>query len=503
MDRVHQRFLTHFVEQDVVGHMEADLDGAPLDLGRLRVAIAFADLAGYTRLTEEAGEEEAVDAVERFIEDVEVTLPEGARVIKTIGDEVMIVGSDAAALVDWAVGFQRLVADRRPLPRIGLHYGPTLYRDGDYYGREVNLAARVAARAAGGEVLVTRPGGRARRAPPRVRAHRRGAPEGLRPLRPSCSSRGPRATMADELLDACGPPACCPPGPASSCCSPAGATPSACSTSPSSWAARRARCTSTTACARRPTTTRRTAARCASASGSRSRCTARRGPRTPPATCRRGRATCATRAAAARPAAALVAVGHTASDQAETVLYRLAASPGRRALLGMRPRSGHLVRPLLTVTREETGAWCRARGLAWRDDATNASEEFARGRVRHGLLAALEAVDPRAAANVVRTAELLREEAEVLDVVVDTALAGRDRIALLYLADLPPALARLIVRRLAEAATGGLCARAPGAWTTSWRSGSDGALDVGDGARAVVSGGVLHFEATPPLPASS
>jgi adenylate cyclase len=157
MDRVHQRFLTHFVEQDVVGHMEADLDGAPLDLGRLRVAIAFADLAGYTRLTEEAGEEEAVDAVERFIEDVEVTLPEGSRVIKTIGDEVMIVGSDAAAVVDWAVGFQRIVADRRPLPRIGVHYGPTLYRDGDYYGREVNLAARVAARAAGGEVLVTRP----------------------------------------------------------------------------------------------------------------------------------------------------------------------------------------------------------------------------------------------------------------------------------------------------------------------------------------------------------
>ena len=157
MERVHQRFLTHFVEQDVVGHMEADLDGAPLDLGRLRVAVAFADLAGYTRLTEEAGEEEAVDAVERFIEDVEVTLPEGARVVKTIGDEVMIVGSDAAAVVDWAVGFQRLVADRRPLPRIGLHYGLTLYRDGDYYGREVNLAARVAARAAGGEVLVTRP----------------------------------------------------------------------------------------------------------------------------------------------------------------------------------------------------------------------------------------------------------------------------------------------------------------------------------------------------------
>jgi adenylate cyclase len=154
MERVHQRFLAHFIEQDVVGHMEADLDGT-LDLGRMRVAIAFADLAGYTRLTEEAGEEEAVDTVERFVEDVEVTLPDDARVVKTIGDEVMVVGSDPSGLVDWAVALQRMVADRRPLPRIGMHYGLTLYRDGDYYGREVNLAARVAARAAGGEVVVT------------------------------------------------------------------------------------------------------------------------------------------------------------------------------------------------------------------------------------------------------------------------------------------------------------------------------------------------------------
>jgi adenylate cyclase len=156
MDHVHQRFLSHFVEQDVIGHMEADLDEEQLDLGRLRVAIAFADLAGYTRLTEEAGEEQALDAVERFVEAVEHTLPDEARVIKTIGDEVMIVGSDPAALTDWAVGFQELYVER-PLPRIGIHYGQTLYRDGDYYGQAVNQASRVAARAAGGEVLVTRP----------------------------------------------------------------------------------------------------------------------------------------------------------------------------------------------------------------------------------------------------------------------------------------------------------------------------------------------------------
>jgi adenylate cyclase len=156
MDQVHQRYLRHFLEQDVVGHMESDLDDDELDLGRLRVAIAFADLAGYTRLTEEEGELEAVDAVERFVESVERTLPDDARVIKTIGDAVMIVGSDPAALTDWAVAFQELYASPAP-PRIGIHLGNAIYRDGDYYGRDVNIASRIATRSAGGEVLVTRP----------------------------------------------------------------------------------------------------------------------------------------------------------------------------------------------------------------------------------------------------------------------------------------------------------------------------------------------------------
>jgi adenylate cyclase len=153
MDFIHQRFLAHFIEQDAVGHMEADLDG-DADLGRVRVVIAFADLAGYTRFTEEEGEEEALSYVERFIDSVTETLPDDARVIKTIGDEVMIVGQDAQALVQWAVDFQRRFTER-PEPRIGMHYGAAIYRDGDYFGREVNLASRVVARARGGEVLVT------------------------------------------------------------------------------------------------------------------------------------------------------------------------------------------------------------------------------------------------------------------------------------------------------------------------------------------------------------
>jgi adenylate cyclase len=152
---LHGRLLAYFVEQDVIGHIEADLDMGTT-AGRMRVVIGFADLAGYTRLTEEHGDEEAVDTVERFVEIVERTLPIDARVIKTLGDEVMVVGADPVALTTWAVGLGEALPNGSPAPRIGIHSGAALYRDGDYYGREVNRAARVVARAAGGEVLVTR-----------------------------------------------------------------------------------------------------------------------------------------------------------------------------------------------------------------------------------------------------------------------------------------------------------------------------------------------------------
>jgi tRNA(Ile)-lysidine synthase len=198
---------------------------------------------------------------------------------------------------------------------------------------------------------------------------------------------------------------------------------------------------------------------------------------------------------------ARLAAGHTLSDQVETILYRLAVSPGRRALLGMEADRGRLVRPLLgaEVTRAETAAWCLDRGLAWREDATNLDPAFARTRVREGLLPALRAVDPRAEVNVLRTAQLLRDEAAVLDQVVDAALAGRDRLARDKLASLPPALARLVLRRLAEDATGRLCARAATRLDEVLALGDDGALDLGDGARAIVERGVLRVGRTPDL----
>jgi tRNA(Ile)-lysidine synthase len=193
---------------------------------------------------------------------------------------------------------------------------------------------------------------------------------------------------------------------------------------------------------------------------------------------------------------ALIATGHTASDQAETVLYRLAASPGRRALLGMAAREGRLVRPLLGLTREQTAAHCAARGLRWREDSSNQSPRFARGRVRHGVLPALRTVHPAAEDNLLRSVEILRAESAVLDDVVDVALAGRRRIALTRLVELPPALARLVVIRLAEDAAGepvaGIGYRVAELVALAGRGGS-ATIDVGAGTRAVVEYGVLRF----------
>jgi len=192
-----------------------------------------------------------------------------------------------------------------------------------------------------------------------------------------------------------------------------------------------------------------------------------------------------------------IAAGHTASDQVETVLYRLAASPGRRALLGMAAREGRLVRPLLGVTREQTAAHCEARGLAWREDASNDSPAFARNRLRRELLPALRSLHPAAEANVLRTLALLRDEAAVLDAVVDAALAeAGDPPALQALRGLPPALRRLAVQRLADRTVGG---RAPaiGHRTAELLALAEGgALDVGGGLRAEVRGGALRFGAS-------
>ncbi|MEX2448677.1 MAG: adenylate cyclase regulatory domain-containing protein [Solirubrobacterales bacterium] len=151
---LHNRYLRYFTEQDVVGHMEADLASPAPDLGQVPVTLCFIDLTGFTRYTEEEGDLEALDVVERFVETVEATLPAEATIVKTIGDEVMVVSPDAAGLTVWAVGLLDRFPER-PRPRVGIHYASAVYRDGDYFGTHVNLVHRVVGRAQAGEVLVT------------------------------------------------------------------------------------------------------------------------------------------------------------------------------------------------------------------------------------------------------------------------------------------------------------------------------------------------------------
>jgi adenylate cyclase len=153
-DYLHTRYLRYFTEQDVVGHMETDLDAAASHLGQVPVTLCFIDLTGFTRYTEEEGDLEALDVVENFVETVEATLPPEATVVKTIGDEVMVVSPDPASLTEWAVGLLDRFPER-PRPRVGIHYANAFYRDGDYFGTHVNLVHRVVGRAQAGEVLVT------------------------------------------------------------------------------------------------------------------------------------------------------------------------------------------------------------------------------------------------------------------------------------------------------------------------------------------------------------
>ncbi len=207
----------------------------------------------------------------------------------------------------------------------------------------------------------------------------------------------------------------------------------------------------------------------------------------------------ATRVAESRDA--LIATGHTASDQVETILYRLAASPGRRALQGMVASEGRLIRPLLGVTREQTAAHCESRGLEWREDESNEDDRYARARVRHGLLTALRAVHPAAESNVLRTAALLREETELLEDLVARELDGGESIAIERLAQLPAALARQVVVRLAERAAGTYVPQAGervAELLALGRRGGRAELHVGGLAGAVIEDGVLRMVKLPP-----
>lgn len=118
----------------------------------------FADLAGFTALTEVHGDEQAADLAGAFFADARALLSvHGGQEVKTVGDAVMIRCPSPIAAIGLALQLVRDVGARHGFPsiRAGLHTGAAVERDGDWFGQAVNLAARVSGAAAGGEVLVS------------------------------------------------------------------------------------------------------------------------------------------------------------------------------------------------------------------------------------------------------------------------------------------------------------------------------------------------------------
>ncbi len=126
--------------------------------------------------------------------------------------------------------------------------------------------------------------------------------------------------------------------------------------------------------------------------------------------------------------AACVAVAHTRDDQAETVLLRLARGAGPAGLSGIAPRRGHLVRPLLDISRTDLQAYLGEIGEGWHEDATNADRGIARNRVRHEVLPHLRVVNAQADAALARAADIFRADAAFLDELANEAAARLVRL---------------------------------------------------------------------------
>lgn len=193
-----------------------------------------------------------------------------------------------------------------------------------------------------------------------------------------------------------------------------------------------------------------------------------------------------------------VATGHTASDQVETVLYRLAASPGRRSLLGIPGRRGGMVRPLLGIGRNEVIEYVSKRGIAFREDSSNTDVRFARNRIRLRILPEMRLVHPAAERNILATRDELDDEQRVLAAVASDALGGATGTTGVEAGTLllrEPAVRRLALRTLAESVAGSSVAisseRADELVRAAGRGGTR-RFDL-DGVTAVCEYGVVRF----------
>jgi tRNA(Ile)-lysidine synthase len=200
-----------------------------------------------------------------------------------------------------------------------------------------------------------------------------------------------------------------------------------------------------------------------------------------------------------------IATGHTRTDLAETLLYRLATSPGRRALLGLRARRGAVVRPILSLDRGEVRRLAAEAELPFRDDPTNAEPLFARNRIRNEVLPVLREIGPEAESTIAETHAELAEEGEVLerlaaDTLAESGAGLAGAISRDVLKALDPAMRRLVLRQMAERAAGRPLPLGRSRAAEIWRLANQregGVIELGGGMEARVEHGHVRFASGP------
>jgi tRNA(Ile)-lysidine synthase len=144
----------------------------------------------------------------------------------------------------------------------------------------------------------------------------------------------------------------------------------------------------------------------------------------------------------------LVATAHHLGDLVETIILWLTRGTGLEGLLGFEPKEGNIIRPFYLVTRQEIEDFAKKQAIEWVEDSTNYDLSLARNRIRHRVVPELKAINPNLEESVLRMREILKEENELLEKLVQTALLKVKEEGREGFLKLEPALQRRVVMKL-------------------------------------------------------